>query len=163
MRSLRSILVVVFGLLFAACSTSTSTPQPPRLQPPPIVQEPDDPSVPYGITAIDYHFHDTHPSLPLMPDRTVLWTNQGQVRHNVTIPGLQFSRDIAPGEGFRIKDLGRELGGPGVYTFYCRYHASLGMTGVIVIRGRGPSSIPAVPPSLLPPSYSPIPIPSPSA
>ena len=120
------------------------------------MQQPDNTALPYGITAIDYHFHDTHPSLPLTVNRTVLWVNQGRVKHNVTIPGLGFSRDIAPGEGFAIKDLGRKLGGEGVYVFFCKYHESLGMTGVIVIRG--PSSVPTVPPSLLPPSYSPIPI-----
>ena len=163
MRRLGSVLLAAVGVLSAACSADTSAHRSPALQPPPIVQQPDNPSLPYGITAIDYHFHDTHPSLPLMTDRTVLWTNQGQVRHNVSIPGLQFSRDIAPGEGFQIKALGRKLGGPGVYTFYCRFHEALGMTGVIVIRGRGPSSIPTVPASLLPPSYSPIPIASPSA
>jgi hypothetical protein len=157
MSRLRSVLpAAALGLLLVTCSTSAST-----LRPPPVVQQPDNPPLPYGITAIDYHFHDTHPSLPLMTDRTVSWTNQGQVLHNVTIPGLQFSRDIAPGEGFQIKDLGRKLGGPGVYTFFCAYHDVLGMSGVLVIRG--PSSIPTVPPSLLPPSYSQIPIPPPSS
>ncbi|MEA2580433.1 MAG: Cupredoxin-like domain [Actinomycetota bacterium] len=151
----RAGVLVVVGLVLAACTGSASA-----IRPPPVVQQPDDPSVPYGVTAIDYHFHDTHPSLPLMPNRSVSWTNQGQVLHNVTIPGLQFSRDIAPGEGFDIKDLGRKLGGPGVYTFFCVYHRSRGMTGVFVIRGR--SSVPTVPPSLLPPGYSPVPIASPS-
>ncbi len=154
----RTALIVCAGLsaLLVACSTSSSSPAPTA---PPIVQQPDNTAVPYGITAIDYHFHDTHPSLPLTVDRAVLWVNQGQVKHNVTIPGLRFSRDISPGEGFTIKDLGRKLGGEGVYTFFCKYHESLGMTGVIVIRG--PSSVPTVPPSLLPPSYSPVPIPPP--
>ena len=151
----RAVLIVCAGLsaLLVACSSSSA------LHAPPIVQQPDNTALPYGITAIDYHFHDTHPSLPLTANRAVLWVNQGQVKHNVTIPGLGFSRDISPGEGFTIKNLGRKLGGEGVYTFYCAYHQSLGMTGVIVIRG--PSSVPTVPPSLLPPSYSPIPIPPP--
>jgi Cupredoxin-like domain len=155
MKGLKRALPVTFAALLIACSARSSA-----VRPPPIVQEPDDPSQPYGITAINYHFHDAHPSLPLMTNRTVMWTNQGTVKHNVTIPALNFSRDIKPGEGFRIEDLGRKVGGPGVYTFFCAYHATLGMTGVIVIRG--PSSVPTVPPSLLPPSYSPIPIPSPS-
>ncbi|MEA2520465.1 MAG: Cupredoxin-like domain [Actinomycetota bacterium] len=155
----RATIALSVGLvcLLVACSASGGPSRAP--QPLPIVQQPDNPAVPYGITAIDYHFHDTHPSLPLTADRTVLWTNQGQVLHNVTIPELNFSKDIAPGEGFAIKDLGRKLGGEGVYTFFCAYHESVGMTGVIVIRGR--SSVPSVPPSLLPPSYSPISIPPP--
>jgi plastocyanin len=118
-----------------------------------VVQGSDNPAAPFGITAIDYHFHDTHPSIPLTPDRTVMWSNQGLVLHNVTIPGIGFSRDIQPGQGFEIKALGAKLGGPGVYTFYCEYHQSIGMTGVIVIRG--PSYIPSVPASLLPPPFTP--------
>ena len=156
MRRAALIIWAALSGLLAACASSSSGSV---LKAPPIVQQPDNVALPYGITAIDYHFHDTHPSLPLTVDRNVLWVNQGQVKHNVTIPGLGFSRDISPGEGFTIKNLGRKLGGEGVYTFFCRYHESLGMTGVIVIRG--PSSVPTVPPSLLPPSYSPIPIPPP--
>jgi hypothetical protein len=118
-----------------------------------IVQGSDDPTLPFGVTAIDYHFHDTHPSIALTTDRAVSWVNAGQVRHNVTIPALGFSRTIKPGQGFVIKALGEKLGGPGVYTFYCRFHVSLGMTGVIVIRG--PSYVPTVPPQLLPPPFTP--------
>ena len=95
----------------------------------------DDPSQPYGIVAIDYHFHDAHPSLPIAPDRTVLFTNEGTVKHNVTFEQLGFSRDFAPGQTFTIKDLGRKLGGPGVYTFYCAYHyAAFGMQGTIIVQ-----------------------------
>jgi plastocyanin len=95
----------------------------------------DDPSVPYGIVAIDYHFHDAHPSLPITPDRTVLFSNQGTLKHNVTFPQLGFSRDFEPGQTFTIEDLGRKLGGPGVYTFYCKYHyEAFGMQGTIIVQ-----------------------------
>jgi len=95
---------------------------------------PDDPSQPYGITAIDYHFHDAHPTFPLAPGRTVTWTNDGSVVHNVTFPQFGYSKDIPLGGTIAIRDLGRKLGGPGTYTFYCAYHESLGMVGTIVIR-----------------------------
>jgi hypothetical protein len=95
---------------------------------------PDDPSQPYGITAIDYHFHDAHPTFPLAPDRTVTWTNDGTVVHNVTFPQFGYSKDIALGATIRIRDLGKKLGGPGTYTFYCAYHQNLGMIGTIIIR-----------------------------
>jgi plastocyanin len=95
---------------------------------------PDDPSQPYGITAIDYHFHDAHPTFPLAPDRTVTWTNDGTVVHNVTFPQFGYSKDIPLGETIRIADLGKKLGGPGTYTFYCAYHENLGMVGTIIIR-----------------------------
>ena len=94
---------------------------------------PDDPSQPYGITAIDYHFHDAHPTFPLAPTRTVTWTNAGTVVHNVTFPQFGFSKDIPLGATIRIHDLGKKLGGPGTYTFYCAYHANLGMVGTIII------------------------------
>ncbi len=94
---------------------------------------PDNPSKPYTITAIDYHFHDAHPTIPLSPDRTVRWTNQGTLVHNVTIPAIGFSKDIPVGGAIEIDRLGQELGGSGTYTFFCRYHANLGMSGTIVV------------------------------
>jgi hypothetical protein len=102
---------------------------------PPITLGSDDPSTPYGITAIDYHFHDAHPSIPLAPIRTVVWTNAGSLKHNVTIPALGYSKDLPVGATIQIANLGLKLGGPGTYTFFCKYHDNLGMAGVIVIAG----------------------------
>jgi plastocyanin len=107
-----------------------------------IVQGPDDPSLPYGITAIDYHFHDAHPSIPLDPSRTVVWVNDGRVRHNVTFPELDFSKDLPVGGSLQIRRLGDKLGGAGTYTFFCKYHDVLGMTGVIVIANPSASASP---------------------
>ena len=52
---------------------------------------------PYVVTAIDYHFHDAHPTLPIGPGRDLIVRNQGRNLHNVTIPALGFSRDVRPG------------------------------------------------------------------
>jgi len=125
-----------------ACTMTTSAPSiMPASSPTPglpvIVPGPDDPSLPYGITAIDYHFHDAHPSIPLEPTRTVRWTNIGRVRHNVTFPDVGFSKDLSIGGTFEIDELGRKLGGPGTYSFFCKYHDTLGMSGVIVIADPG--------------------------
>ena len=99
-----------------------------------IVQGSDDPSNPYGVVAIDYHFHDAHPTLPLAPDRDVTFTNEGSVRHNVTFPELGFSRDLRVGATFTLTQLGDTLGGPGEYTFYCAYHnEAYGMAGTVII------------------------------
>lgn len=95
--------------------------------------QPDDPSQPYGIVAIDYHFHDAHPSRPLATTRTVIFSNQGTLKHNVTFPEFGFSRDFSPGQTFTIKDLGQKLGGPGVYSFFCRFHANQGMIGTVIV------------------------------
>ena len=133
----RAVTALVPFLLVAlvACTRSQASALPP------ITFGSDDPSMPYGITAIDYHFHDAHPSIPLAPTRMVLWTNAGSVKHNVTIPALGYSRDLRVGATIRIADLGQKLGGPGIYPFFCKYHDSLGMAGLIVIAG--PSATPS--------------------
>ena len=130
MRSGCSVVAVIL-LLGVACggsgqSTGSGLP---------ILQGSDDPSVPYGIVAIDYHFHDAHPSIPLDPSRDVTFTNDGAVTHNVTFPELGFSKDLPVGATFTIRNLGEKLGGAGTYTFFCNYHyAAYGMGGTIVIR-----------------------------
>jgi len=134
MQRLR-VLAVAGCLVLSACSGGGGGSSSPSasVRPLPVILEPDDPSIPYGITAIDYHFHDAHPSRPLTPHRAVIWTNQGSVLHNVTIPQLGFSKDLPVGASIEIRSLGKKLGGPGVYTFFCKYHAQLGMRGTIII------------------------------
>ena len=87
----------------------------------------------YVITAIDYHFHDAHPTTPIGPGRDLVVQNDGRNVHNVTIPGTTYSQDVAPGRRLVIRDIAAFLGGPGEYPFFCRFHHSLGMTGVIVV------------------------------
>lgn len=118
----------------AACN-STGAPGSPTLPPEARVSIfPDDPSHPYGIVAIEYHFHDAHPSRLLSPSRTVVFSNQGTLKHNVTFPQFGFSQDFTPGQTITIKDLGKKLGGPGVYQFFCKYHQALGMVGTIIVK-----------------------------
>ena len=107
----------------------------------PLKIQPDDPSQPYGITAIDYHFHDAHPTRPLGLTRTVEVTNQGSVVHNVTVPGTRIDANLEPGQKLEISDIGRRLGGPGYYPFFCDLHIVQGMAGVIVIQGAPPPSL----------------------
>ncbi len=91
------------------------------------------PRAPYVVTAIDYHFHDAHPTLPIAPGRDFVVVNDGVNVHNVTIPGTSYSHDIRPGGQLVIRNIAAFLGGPGEYPFYCRFHQNLGMAGVIVI------------------------------
>ena len=91
------------------------------------------PAPDYVVTAIDYHFHDAHPTLPIGPGRDLVVKNEGQNVHNVTITGTDFSQDVRPGEQLRIPDIAEFLGGPGTYSFYCHYHEAQGMIGVIII------------------------------
>jgi plastocyanin len=129
-RSRGSRVLAVMLLALVACSTSHAASGPPL-----ITQGSDDPNAPYGIVAINYHFHDAHPSIPLAANRTVTWVNEATLKHNVTFPSIGFSEDLPVGGTLTIKDLGEKLGGPGVYTFYCKYHEPLGMVGTIVIKG----------------------------
>ena len=88
---------------------------------------------PYVVTAIDYHFHDAHPTRPLVPGQDFVVENQGRNLHNVTIPALGFSEDVRAGDRVTIEDIADRLD-PGRYELVCRIHeASFGMVGVIVI------------------------------
>jgi len=88
---------------------------------------------PYVVTAIDYHFHDAHPTLPIGPGRDLVVSNQGRNLHNVTIPALGFSEDVRPGDRLTIRSIADRLA-PGRYQLYCRIHLeSFGMKGMIVI------------------------------
>jgi len=93
-----------------------------------------EPPKPYVVTAIDYHFHDAHPTAPLAPGRDLVVKNAGSNVHNVTIAALGIVHDVAPGDEFRIEDIGGRLA-PGSYTLICRFHRDRGMTGTIVIAG----------------------------
>jgi hypothetical protein len=136
MRSLGSFLLVALVVL-TGCSHSVKAAPGQNL---PLKIQPDDPSQPYGITAIDYHFHDAHPTRPLGMTRTVQITNEGSVLHNVTIPGTRIDEDLKPGQRLVIPAIGRKLGGPGYYAFFCDLHIVQGMAGVIVIQGAPPPS-----------------------
>jgi hypothetical protein len=87
---------------------------------------------PYVVTAIDYHFHDAHPTFPIERGRDLVVKNQGRNLHNVTIPALGFSRDVRPGASLTIAEIADRLA-PGRYELFCRLHRDRGMTGVIVI------------------------------
>jgi hypothetical protein len=112
---------LVLLALIAACS---SDPEPP----------PD--SGPYVVTAIDYHFHDAHPSLPIALDRPVEVKNQGSNIHNVTFEDADFNENVRSGERLRI-DPEEVFGEPGEYAFFCKFHVDRGMTGVLAIVAAG--------------------------
>jgi plastocyanin len=143
-----AVLRATFCLALAAAPTAgctwSNSPNPLRpneepsftVGPDGILRLVDDPTTAYGVTAIDYHFHDAHPTLPLAPDRTIVVTNEGRVRHNVSIPGTGFSKDIEPGDRIVLRDVGELFGGPGTHVFICRFHASLGMRGTVVVADR---------------------------
>jgi plastocyanin len=90
------------------------------------------PPRPYVVTAIDYHFHDAHPTLPIGPGRDLIVRNQGRNLHNVTIPALGYARNVQPGDQLELDDIADMLV-PGRYVMFCKIHRDRGMSGVIVI------------------------------
>ena len=90
-------------------------------------------SRPYVVTAIDYHFHDAHPSLPIPLDRAVQFSNQGRNRHNVTIEGTDYDRTFGPGKRITVDPIRSLLAEPGQYSFFCKLHADRGMSGVLIL------------------------------
>lgn len=93
----------------------------------------DDPA-PYVVTAIDYHFHDAHPTFPIASGRELVVDNEGRNVHNVTIPALEFSRNVRPG-GRLVVGRVADMLEPGRYELICQIHLDRGMTGTIVIAG----------------------------
>jgi hypothetical protein len=87
----------------------------------------------YVVTAIDYHFHDAHPSLPISLERAIQFTNQGRNPHNITIEGTEFDEMVRPGKRLTIDPIGSLLPAPGRYAFVCKLHADRGMSGVLVL------------------------------
>ncbi|MGH2674467.1 MAG: cupredoxin domain-containing protein [Actinomycetota bacterium] len=88
---------------------------------------------PYVVTAIDYHFHDAHPSLPIPLGRAVQFSNQGRNRHNVTIEGTGYDRTFGPGRRITVDPIGSLLETPGRYPFFCKLHADRAMSGVLIL------------------------------
>jgi plastocyanin len=86
----------------------------------------------YTITAIDYHFHDAHPTRPLSLGTTLRVTNQGRNVHNVRIPAVGYSMDVQPGGEISLV-IGDVVGEAGEYALVCTYHEERGMTGTIVV------------------------------
>jgi plastocyanin len=110
-----AVLAVAIGSLVLAALLAGSVPRP------------------YVVTAIDYHFHDAHPTLPIGPGRDLVVKNAGRTLHNVTIPAVGYSKDVAPGNQLTIASIADRLA-PGHYRLYCRIHLeAFGMKGVIVI------------------------------
>jgi hypothetical protein len=122
-------------LLFGACSgggagSEPFASSPGGTGPPPISY---DPERPWVVTAIDYHFHDAHPTPELNPSQPLVFRNAGRNLHNVTIPAAGYDHDIAPGEELAIDVLGERLQPGGTYRLVCTIHADRGRGGRIVV------------------------------
>jgi len=73
-----------------------------------------------------------HPSCVIAQSKqSISIANQDSVLHNFTIPGTQVDVDIQPGTTFNGESAGLS---PGTYPFFCKFHKSRGMVGVIVVQ-----------------------------
>jgi len=92
---------------------------------------------PWVSVAVDNHFHDIHveDNITLSPERVFVVKNQGRNLHNVTIPEIDFSRDIRPGEQVDFRPVGKRMP-PGTYNIVCKYHSAEGMVGKIIVSGQ---------------------------
>ena len=89
---------------------------------------------PYGVVAVDNHFHDIHPEdeIEIESDRIFFVRNDGSNLHNFSIRGTDISKELQPGDRFTWAPLSEHLE-PGTYEVFCKYHDGLGMTGTFSV------------------------------
>jgi hypothetical protein len=92
-----------------------------------------DPTRPWVVTAVNYHFHDAHPTPRLNPETALVFKNATQTLHNVSFQGLDFDMDLPAGAEFSIDPMSSLFPRPGHYLFVCSYHADRGMGGRVVV------------------------------
>lgn len=121
------LLVVLLTLLLACRESDGGSALPRKSLPVPTDQ-------PWVSVAVDNHFHDIHveDDVTIAADRGFIVKNQGRNLHNVTIPEIDFNRDIEPGEQIEFDPVGSRMP-PGTYNIVCKYHASEGMVGRIIV------------------------------
>lgn len=57
--------------------------------------------------------------------------NKDGILHNFSITGTSIDVDVQPDQTFNGKSAGLA---PGTYSFFCKYHKSLGMIGTVVVQ-----------------------------
>lgn len=79
------------------------------------------------LTAKDFSFTPDAPNLAA-DGATIHVTNEGAVKHNLTVEGLKVDKDLPPGSSFDV-DVNAK---PGTYQFHCEYHPTT-MKGTITV------------------------------
>jgi hypothetical protein len=135
-RRLAIAALAAGSLSLAACS-SPATPPPTRTfsrRPIVVVTTPPSTTGLYVSVAVDNHFHDIHPSDPpsLSEDRPFEVKNEGRNLHNFSVVGTDISVDLRPGQSMLWSRIGDHLK-PGTYDIFCKYHASVAMTGKLIV------------------------------
>lgn len=124
------------SLALAACSSPGTPPATPAFSPRPIVVVTTPPSTTglFVSVAVDNHFHDIHPKDPpsISADRSFQVKNEGRNLHNFSVVGTDITVDLKPGQSLQWARIGDHLK-PGTYDIFCKYHASGGMTGKVIV------------------------------
>ncbi len=124
-------LLMVLGLVGAACSKSSTstggTPLPSATSTAPTTSQP-----PAGATlqeGANNKFVFTPAKVTVKQGATITVSNVGNVPHTFTVTGQSIDITNSPGQS---QDVTISLP-PGTYPFVCRFHASLGMKGTLVV------------------------------
>lgn len=68
-------------------------------------------------------------SITVARGTTVIWINKDATVHTVTSGAMFDSGDVTQGKSFSYT-----FNSTGTYSYYCRYHRSMGMTGRVVVQ-----------------------------
>ena len=130
------VAMLLSGALLPACTSGSSTP-PPSTTPPPGSASPSagpQPSPPAGpfapVSEADYQF--TPAQVVVGTDQGLRIQNAGPSLHNLSVSGSQIDLDTSPGQTTRTEAIGGALK-PGTYPFFCKYHRSRGMVGILIV------------------------------
>ena len=126
----RAALPIALVLILAAGACDGGSPAPRDDDHIPIHDIRDQDGGPYGVVAVDNHFHDIHPEddIEIRAARVFFVRKEGSNLHNFSIVGTDISKDLRPGDRFTLKPVGQRLE-PGTYDVFCKYHDNVGMTG----------------------------------
>lgn len=63
--------------------------------------------------------------------QTIKIENKDGILHNFSITGTSIDVDVQPGQTFNGESAGLS---PGTYSFFCKYHRTLGMAGTVIVQ-----------------------------
>jgi plastocyanin len=87
-----------------------------------------------SLDAGDFFFSPTcERALPLASTITITIHNTGQALHNISLPAQGIDTDIPPGQTVTVSVKTSAAGQR--YTYFCKYHRTSGMAGVLVAGG----------------------------
>jgi plastocyanin len=135
-RGVPIVALVAAGTVLAACTSGSSTPPPtattrPGSASPSAGPPPSPPAGPFSpVSEADYEF--TPARIVVGTDQGLRIQNAGPSLHNLSVSGSQVDLDTAAGQTTRTEAIGGALK-PGTYPFFCKYHRSRGMVGVLIV------------------------------